>query len=70
MKTYTRKSTYTLLKPYCYLAKPEDFLEITEWYNREGIDVTITTSNGEKFIQLTHGQLEALVAAYYYKEQL
>ena len=67
MKTYNRKATFTLLKPYCYFAQPEDFIEVTEWHNGEGIDVTINTKSGEKHISLTHGEFEALVAVAHYK---
>jgi hypothetical protein len=56
MKFDTRKSVMTELKNYCHLAKPHDVIEVCEWANGEGFDVTI----GEKQIALTYGELTAL----------
>lgn len=44
------------LKKYCCLAKDNDFIEITEWSNGEGWDVTIN----DRYFHLTHGELEAI----------
>ena len=44
------------LKKYCCLAKDNDFIEITEWSNGEGWDVTIN----DRHFHLTHGELEAI----------
>jgi hypothetical protein len=46
----------TELKPYCHLAKPHEVIEVCEWANGEGWDVTIA----EKQLSLTFGELEAL----------
>lgn len=64
MKTYTRNSKFTELKPYCHFAKDDDFMEVTEWYNGEGYDVVIGT---EQKFSLTLGQYECLVALINYK---
>lgn len=50
------KSVSDDLNKYDYLAKKGDFIQVVEWVNGEGIDVTIN----EKILSLTHGQLEAI----------
>jgi hypothetical protein len=44
------------LNKYCPIAKVNDFIEITEWSNGEGWDVTIN----DRHFHLTHGELEAI----------
>jgi len=51
-----RRSINCDLNDFCYLAKKGDFIEITEWVNFDGYDITIN----EKQFSLTHGQLKAL----------
>lgn len=57
MEHYNRKSVTDSLKKYDYLAKDSDFIEVTEWHNGEGWDISI---NDNKLISLTWGQLEAI----------
>lgn len=57
MEFVNRKSVHDDLKKYDYLAKDNDFIEVTEWTCEEGIDVTI---NDDTLISLTYGQLEAI----------
>jgi len=59
MKKYTRNAIFTELKEFDYLSKEDDFIEITEWYNGEGFDVTINSFGNFNF-QLTWGQYKAL----------
>ncbi len=63
MKTYERKTKFTELKNYDHLAKEHDFIEVCEWHNGEGFDVTIS----EKQFSLTWGEFEALTALVHYK---
>jgi hypothetical protein len=63
MNEYTRKARMTELRKYDHLAKEHDFIELTEWHNGEGFDVTI----GEKQFQLTYGEYEALTVLAHYK---
>ena len=56
MKIYNKKSVSDDLKKYDYLSKEDDFIEVTEWSNGEGISVTINTTTFE----LTFGQLDAI----------
>ena len=53
-----RKSVNADLNDFCYLAKPHDFIEVTNWSNLDGYDITI----GEKQITLTIGELDAIKA--------
>lgn len=56
MKIYNRKSVSDDLKKYDYLSKEDDFIEVTEWSNGEGISITINMNTFE----LTFGQLDAI----------
>ena len=56
MKFNNRKSISDKLKKYDYLAKDNDFIEIIEWTNGEGYDITIN----DKIISLTRGQIDAI----------
>ena len=56
METVKRKSVNDNLQKYDYLAKDHEFIEVTEWCNGEGWDISIN----DKIIQLTVGQLDAI----------
>ena len=56
MERANRKSVNDNLRKYDHLAKKDDFIEVTEWTNGEGWDVTIN----EKQLLLTRGELEAI----------
>lgn len=56
MEIINRKSVFCELKKFDYIAKADDFIEITEWSNGEGYDITINQNT----IQLTHGQIDAI----------
>ena len=51
-----RKSINDNLRKYDHLAKENSFIEITEWSNGEGWDITID----DRVISLTWGQLDAI----------
>ena len=57
MEFNSRKAVNDKLKKYDYLAKDEDYIEIVEWTNGEGYDITI---NDDKIISLTEGQINAI----------
>lgn len=59
MEFASRKSAHDDLKKYDYLSKDSGYIEVTEWVNGEGIDITIE-SGGTKLISLTYGELEAI----------
>ena len=56
MESSKRKSVHDDLSTYDFLAKENDFIEITEWTNKEGWDIAIN----DKIISLTVGQLNAI----------
>ena len=63
-----RTSKYSELKPYDYFATDEDFIEICEWTNGEGVDVCINKGNSEQRFTLTYGEFEALQSLMLFKE--
>lgn len=65
--TYKRLAKITELHPYCYLSDKNDYLEVTEWFNGEGFDVTLGLKGGDEKISLTWGQWDALQAVVAYK---
>jgi hypothetical protein len=56
MDIINRKSISDDLHKYDYLAKEHSFIEVTEWANGEGWDITID----DKVMSLTYGQLDAI----------
>lgn len=56
MKINNKKSIYDDLQKYDCLKSKPSFIEITEWTNGEGWDITID----EKIFSLTYGELEAI----------
>ena len=56
MDIVSRRSINDNLHKYDYLAKEHSFIEVTEWANGEGWDITID----DKVISLTIGQLDAI----------
>lgn len=57
--SYNRRTVFTELKPFCYFAKDDGFIEVTEWKNGEGFDVSIGSVRDESF-KLTWGEFKAL----------
>ena len=57
-----RKSAFVELESICIMSNIDshDFMEVTEWSNGEGYDITINASNQEQLFHLTWGQLKAL----------
>jgi hypothetical protein len=53
-----RKSINAKLNDFCYLNKPDSFIEITEWANGDGFDITIN----DKITSFTCGELDAIKA--------
>lgn len=56
MERANRKSINDNLRKYDHLAKNDDFIEVTEWTNGEGWDITIN----DRVIPLTCGELDAI----------
>ena len=60
MKIYNRKSITDKLNKYCTFAKENDFIEVTEWTNGEGIEITSHSNGQDKSFSLTYGELDAI----------
>jgi hypothetical protein len=60
MEKYQRHAITEDLQKYCYLAKEHSFIEICDWNNGEGFDVTIESGTNSKLFQLTHGEFKAI----------
>lgn len=61
MKIQNRKSISDKLEKYCYCSNGDnDFIEVTQWTNGEGIDITINANGQDKSFSLTYGELEAI----------
>ena len=56
MQTSERRSVSDNLRKYDYLAKDDSYIEVVEWSNGEGWDITLD----DKVISLTWGQLDAI----------
>lgn len=57
MEFEDRKSVNDKLHKYDAMAKEDDFIEVTEWTNGEGWDISI---NDNRSFSLTIGELEAV----------
>jgi len=55
-----RRAIFSQLKPYCFLAGDDDYMEVTEWSNGEGYDVVIDRKGDIERFSLTHGEWELL----------
>lgn len=60
-KVASRKSVFSEIGEYgCYLSKEHDYIEITEWTNKDGFDVDLSTGLGQQKISITWGQFKLL----------
>lgn len=60
MEIKNRKTVFDDLRKYCYLAKEHDSIEVTEWTNEGGYDISVSSSSAIRQISLTRGELEAI----------
>lgn len=56
MENSNRRSVSDKLRKFDVLSKKDDFIEVTEWSNGEGFDITIN----DKIFSLTSGQIKAI----------
>lgn len=56
MEISKRKSISDDLNNYDYLSKEHDFIQVTEWTNGEGYDITIN----DNIYSFTEGQIDAM----------
>ena len=58
MEIKNRRCILEDLNKFDIMAKKDDFIEVCEWTNCEGFDISITD---KKIISLTRGELDAIV---------
>lgn len=56
MEHVSRKSVNDRLRKYSFMAKEDDSVEVTQWVNGEGYDITIE----DRKMSLTDGELDAI----------
>lgn len=56
MEHVSKKSVNDRLRKYDFMAKEDDFVEVTQWVNGEGYDITIE----DRKMSLTNGELDAI----------
>lgn len=56
MEHVSRKSVNDRLRKYDFMAREDDFVEVTQWANGEGYDITIE----DRKMSLTDGELDAI----------
>ncbi len=61
-KSYKRDALFANLRDYDFLAKEDDFIEVTHWYNSEGLDVMLSTTSEKQRFSLSWGEWRALRA--------
>ncbi len=52
------------LKDFCIFAKEDDYIELVQWSNEQGYDITISARDKQKKIQLTIGELQAIISIF------
>lgn len=61
MEIENRKSIWDKLRIYTFVDDDDAFIEVTEWANGEGIDITISRVKGDsKMMSLSYEELEAI----------
>ena len=62
MEKYNKRSIQDKLSKYDYLKDKDkySFIEVTEWSNKEGYDISIETDTESKIFSITNGELEAI----------
>ena len=57
LQKYKRKAVFLSLKEYDFSAKESSYIEITEWYNGEGIDIN-AYNYSDRTISLSYGEFD------------
>ena len=55
-----RRAVFAELKDYCHMCGQDDYMEVTEWANGEGYDISIDRKRGMCCFSLTYGEWELL----------
>lgn len=70
MEVSNRRAVFTELNDFCHLSKEHDYVEVTEWTNGEGYTINVSSSGGDRTIDLTYGQFKAIKKAIKYLDKL
>lgn len=63
----SRRAVFAELKGYCHLSGDHDYIEVTEWSNGDGYDITIARKNGEERFSLSRGEVDLLTVLLNWK---
>jgi hypothetical protein len=55
-----RKSVFSEIGKYCHFSSDGDYIEVVEWSNSEGVDITIERKRAVERFALTLGEWELL----------
>lgn len=61
-------SVFEETSKYCHFSNENDFMEVTEWKNGEGYDITINSRKLEQKFSLTYGEIDLLNILLHIKE--
>lgn len=59
-KIENRRTIFSDIGTHCALSKPDDFVEITEWTNGDGVDINISDATGNRTIPMTWGEFKLI----------
>jgi hypothetical protein len=57
IKIDNRRSVFSEIGDYCLFSKKDDFIEVTEWVNGDGFDITISD---KQIFSLTRGEFDLI----------
>lgn len=60
MEHNKRDSISENISKFCHIAKEHDFMEVTDWSNGEGFDITLESERCSQMFSLTHGEMDLL----------
>ena len=64
-----RKAVFSEIKGYCIHAGENDYMEVTQWSNGEGVDINISRRNCDEKFTLTWGEFELLQVLMSWKSE-
>jgi hypothetical protein len=62
-----RRAVFSELKGYCIHAGDNDYMEVTQWSNGEGYDISIDRKNGQEKFSLTFGEFDLLTVLMHWR---
>jgi hypothetical protein len=62
-----KEAVFSELKGYCIHAGDNDFMEVTQWSNGEGYDISINRKNSQEKFSLTFGEFDLLTVLMNWK---